>query len=107
MSEHILELEGYGVAFGEKIILSQINLKIPEKGNVVLLGPAGTGKSTLFRSICGINYSNPSFRTWGKALFIGQSINEKHQRPALVSQNARLMMSTIFENIVWGLCRIL
>lgn len=103
MSEYILELEGYGVAFGEKIILSSVDMKVPTKGNVVLLGPAGIGKSTLLRSICGINYANPSFRTWGTALYAGSPITEDTSGPSLVSQNAKLMMSTIFENIVHGL----
>lgn len=103
MSEFILELKEYGVAFRDKIILSGVNLNIPAKGNVVLLGPSGIGKSTLFRSICGINYSNPTFRTWGTALFSGDLIDETKQGPVLVSQNAKLMMSTILENIVSGL----
>jgi len=108
MNQYILELKKYGVAFGEKIILSSVDLKIPVKGNVVLFGPSGIGKSTLIRSICGINYSNPSFRTWGKATFAGDEINEKqtnsNQRGiVIVSQNAKLMMSTIIDNIVSGL----
>ncbi len=103
MTEYVLKLQEYGVAFGEKIILSGVNLKIPAKGNVVLLGPSGIGKSTLFRSICGINYSNPTFRTWGKAFFAGELIDEFNQGPVLVSQNAKLMMSTILENVISGL----
>ncbi len=103
MNDCILELKEYGVAFGEKIILSSIDLCVPVKGNFVLLGPSGIGKSTLLRSICGINFSNPSFRTWGTANFAGNSINELDQGPVLVSQKARLMMSTIHENIVSGL----
>ncbi len=103
MSETILELKEYGVSFGSKIILNGINLKIPAKGNVVLLGPSGIGKSTLVRSICGINYSKPSFRTWGKALFSDEEIEQNQTDPVLVSQNAKLMMSTVLENIVSGL----
>jgi len=108
MTQYILELEKFGVAFGEKIILSSVDLKVPVKGNVVLFGPAGIGKSTLLRSICGINYSNPSFRTWGKAHFAGEKLNETPingnlQEAVIVSQNAKLMMSTIIENIVSGL----
>jgi len=103
MTENILELDGYGVAFGKKIILSKVDLKVPTKGNLVLLGPSGIGKSTLLRSICGINYSNPSFRTWGKAVFAGENISESSNKPILVSQNAKLMMSSILENIVSGL----
>lgn len=103
MSEYILELEEYGVAFGDKIILSSVDMKVPVRGNVVLLGPAGIGKSTLLRSICGINYASPSFRTWGKALYAGQEITENTTGPVLVFQNAKLMMSTILENVVYEL----
>ena len=100
MSEYILELEEFGVAFGEKIILSSVNLKVPVVGNVVLLGPAGIGKSTLFRSICGINYANPSFRTWGKAQYLSDELHaDIVESPALVSQNVKLMMSTYYKKI--------
>jgi len=100
MSEFVLELEEYGVAFGNKVILSSVNLQVPLKGNVVLLGPAGIGKSTLLRSISGVNYANPSFRTWGKAIYAGDELAEGSESPALVSQNIKLMMSSILENIV-------
>lgn len=104
MNEYILELDEFGVAFGEKIILSSVNLKVPAIGNVVLLGPSGIGKSTLFRSICGINYANPSFRTWGKAQYLGDKLNaDMQERPALVSQKAKLMMSSILENVIFNL----
>lgn len=104
MNEYILELEEYGAAFGEKIILSSVNLKVPVVGNVVLLGPSGIGKSTLFRSICGINYANTSFRTWGKALYLGEKLHaDMIERPALVSQNVKLMMSSILENVIFNL----
>lgn len=103
MSDYILELDGYGVAFSEKIILSSVDMKVPVRGNVVLLGPAGIGKSTLLRSICGINYANPSFRTWGKAFYANSEIQEGIDGPSLVSQNAKLMMSTILENIIYEL----
>jgi atypical dual specificity phosphatase len=104
MSEYILELNEFGVAFGEKIILSGVNLKVPVVGNLVLLGPSGIGKSTLFRSICGINYANPSFRTWGEAIYLGNKLDESAKEiPALVSQNAKLMMSSILENVIFNL----
>ncbi|MDH5601032.1 MAG: ATP-binding cassette domain-containing protein [Gammaproteobacteria bacterium] len=104
MNDYILELEEFGVAFGEKIILSSVNLKVPSVGNVVLFGPAGIGKSTLFRSICGINYANPSFRTWGKAHYLDQELHaDIPETPALVSQNVKLMMSSILENVIFNL----
>lgn len=99
MSESVLTLKEFGVAFGEKIILSSVSLEVPQRGAVVLMGPAGTGKSTLLRTIAGFNDNNPSLRTWGDVDYLGATLGEAGL-PALVSQNARLMLSSIFENMV-------
>lgn len=57
----ILLVNNYGVAFGNKVILSDINIRLLEQGVFVLMGPGGTGKSTLLRSISGLNDANPGF----------------------------------------------
>lgn len=95
----ILELNNFGASFGDKIILSDINLTILERGVFVLLGPSGTGKSTLLRSIAGLNETNPSFRTWGNTQYMGEALSDKN-RPSLVCQSARLMMASVFDNVV-------
>jgi len=99
VSESILSLREYGVAFGDKIILNGIDLDIPEQGMTVLLGPAGTGKSTLLRTLSGLNNANPSLRTWGKAKYVGMPLG-KSESPALVAQKTKLIMASIRENIV-------
>lgn len=98
----LLSLKQFGVAFGEKIILSSVDLEVPETGTFVLMGPAGTGKSTLLRTLCGINEAVPSMRTWGTASYAGSKLGEAGW-PALVAQNARLMMSSVLENIMYEL----
>ncbi len=98
----ILSLDGYGVAFGERVVLSAVNLTIPDRGVLVLLGPGGTGKSTLLRTIAGFNSTNPSLRNWGTACYAGAPLGDG-ERPVLVSQSARLMISTVFENLVHDL----
>ena len=100
--QNILQLNNFGAAFGDKIVLSDVNLKVPEKGVMTLLGPSGTGKSTLLRSLVGLNDANPSFRTWGNASYQGDLLSNGN-RPALVSQSAKLMMASVFENIVHNL----
>ncbi|VAW56403.1 hypothetical protein MNBD_GAMMA07-2747 [hydrothermal vent metagenome] len=98
----VLKFIDYGVSFGEKIILNEVNFQVVEKNITVLLGPAGTGKSTLLRSISGLNYSNPSFRAWGKVCFLGCDLSENN-RPSLVTQSARLVVRSVLENIVHNL----
>jgi atypical dual specificity phosphatase len=102
MTTGILELKNYGVAFGDSVVLSAVNLRVPERGAMVLLGPGGTGKSTLLRTLAGFNTANPSLRTWGEAEYVGATLGEG-ELPALVSQSARLMMASIFDNIVQNL----
>lgn len=99
MSDALLSLREYGAAFGDKIILNGINLDVPSYGMFVLLGPAGTGKSTLLRTIAGINDANPSLRTWGNVEYAGMPLGQS-ELPALVAQKTKLMMASIRENIV-------
>lgn len=94
-----LELEGFGVAFAARTILLDITLSIPAQGCTVLLGPSGTGKSTLVRTLAGLNDANPSMRTWGQALYRGEPLAPTN-RPALVAQKAHLLMATVQENMV-------
>lgn len=98
----LLKLQGFGVAFGERIILSSVDLEIPDRQIVVLLGPCGTGKSTLLRTLAGFNNANPALRTWGESRYAGGPLGQG-ETPALVAQSARLMMSSVVENVVNGL----
>jgi atypical dual specificity phosphatase len=98
----VLELNEFGVAFGERIVLSAVTLRVPPRGVTSLLGPGGTGKSTLLRTIAGFNGANPSMRTWGEARYRGQPLGDR-DLPALVAQSARLLLSSIFLNVVHGL----
>lgn len=99
MSNHVLSLQGFGVAFGDKVVLSSVELQVPERETTVLLGPSGTGKSTLLRTLAGFNDANPNLRTWGEVVYEGRVIGEG-ERPSMVAQSARLIMATVLENIV-------
>jgi len=95
----VLQIKGFGVGFGERVILSEVDLTVPERGVVVLMGPAGTGKSTLLRTLAGLSAASPSFRSWGSVMYQNQPLGSQPY-PALVGQSAHLMMSTVFENLV-------
>lgn len=99
MGEFILELSGYAVSFAGKTILQDIDLRIPDRGMTVLMGPSGTGKSTLLRTLAGVNDASSALAVAGRAIYRGAELDAV-DRPAIVLQKTRLMRSTLRENLV-------
>lgn len=50
-----ITLEHVRKAFGDKLVLSDVSLALPERGAVCFFGPSGCGKTTLLRLICGLD----------------------------------------------------
>lgn len=50
----LIELRGVTKAFGNNVILDRVNLKIDRGEALVIIGPSGTGKSTILRMIAGL-----------------------------------------------------
>lgn len=50
----LIELKGVSKSFGNNVILDRVNLKIYKGEAVVIIGPSGTGKSTILRMIAGL-----------------------------------------------------
>lgn len=50
----LIELRGVSKAFGKNVILDRVNLKIDRQEALVIIGPSGTGKSTILRMIAGL-----------------------------------------------------
>jgi len=93
----MLALRGFGVSYGERRVLTDIDLDLPGQGVTVLLGPSGTGKSTLLRTLSGANDAHPLLRLDGRWRYRAAG-----QRPPLVMQKTQLMISSVFENLVDG-----
>lgn len=101
-SPPILTLERFGVAFRERVVLADITLHLPPRGVCVLMGPAGGGKSTLLRTLAGVNQAQPDLRQWGTAMFDGRPLGPGHF-PALVQQDMRYFTATVRENLASSL----
>ncbi len=93
----VLALRGFGVSYGERRVLMDVDLDLPGKGVTVLLGPSGTGKSTLLRTLAGVSGDHPWLRLDGHWQYQATG-----QRPPLVMQKTQLMVSSVFENLVDG-----
>ena len=50
----LIEMRGVNKSFGQKVILDRVNLKIDKSEALVIIGPSGTGKSTILRMIAGL-----------------------------------------------------
>jgi len=98
----ILVAENYGVSFSTRVILADLHFEVSRQGITVLMGPVGTGKSTLLRSIAGLNNPSLNFRQWGRVEYDGQVLNPEHH-PILVQQQIRLLSKSVYEHLIDGL----
>ncbi len=85
----IVELRDVHLAFAEKEILSGVNLSVPERGRLVVLGQSGGGKSTMLRLILGI--LKP---TAGNITFNGHDIGRMSRRRL---NTARRKMGMVYQ----------
>lgn len=81
------------------MILASVSFSLPPRSLTALFGPVGGGKSTLLRTLAGLNDAHPSLRVWGQTSMLGRPLSEGH-RPALVTQSAKLMLGTVLDNVL-------
>ncbi len=53
LGDLVIEATGVNKAFGDKLLMEDVNFKIPKGAIVGIIGPNGAGKTTLFRMITG------------------------------------------------------
>jgi phospholipid/cholesterol/gamma-HCH transport system ATP-binding protein len=102
-----ITIKGLSKTFGSNRVLSDVNLDIPPKESIVIIGGSGTGKSVLTKIICTLLYPDS-----GAVLIDGTNIftmnkNENRQtlsKFGMLFQGAALFDSlNIWENIAFGL----
>ncbi len=54
MPEPLIELKGVSKSFGSNVVLDGVNLEIYRGDAIGIIGPSGTGKSTILRIIAGL-----------------------------------------------------
>ena len=98
----IVELENFSKSYGKKEVIKNINLKIYENEFITLLGSSGCGKTTILRSISGLDVP-----TFGKVYIDGEDVTnlsppDRHVNT--IFQNYALFpLMTVYDNIAFGL----
>jgi ATP-binding cassette ChvD family protein len=53
LGQNVINVEGLSKGFGDRLLIDDLNFKLPPGGIVGIIGPNGAGKSTLFRMLTG------------------------------------------------------
>ena len=84
LGDLVIEAKGVNKAFGDKVLMEDINFRLPPGGIVGIIGPNGAGKTTLFRMITGQDSPDSGTLTTGKTVQLGyvdqsrDSLNDDH-----------------------------
>ncbi|HEY4433274.1 MAG TPA: energy-dependent translational throttle protein EttA [Candidatus Cybelea sp.] len=94
LGDQVIEFNGVRKAYGDRLLMENVNFRIPAGAIVGIIGPNGAGKSTLFRMIAGTE--EPDAGT----IKIGPTV-----KLAVVDQSRESLANdkTVFDDISGGL----
>ncbi|WP_428266281.1 ATP-binding cassette domain-containing protein [Haliangium sp.] len=106
MTSPVLEVRSLSVGFGARTILRELSFTLSEVGITALMGAAGSGKSTILRTLGRRAEQLPSFWFKGEVRFgdrdLLRDIPAPEARRAIVlfGQKARLYTANVTENLL-------
>jgi phosphate transport system ATP-binding protein len=110
MVNNEIEVKNLNLWFGEKHILKDINLKIPDKKLTAVIGPSGCGKTTLLRCFNRMNDMTENAKIEGSIIIDGDDIYsnkidpcEIRMKVGMVFQKPNPFPKSIYENVAFGL----
>ena len=109
MTNPILETRNLTKIYGQNTIFKDINLKVHKGETIVIIGPSGTGKSTLLRCINLLTSHNGGqvFLDGKEITAKGYNEDEVRQHIGMVFQNFLLFNHlTALDNVMIGLMKV-
>ncbi len=105
----ILQTRGLSVYYGDKKVVTDVDLDVARHRITAIIGPSGSGKSTLLRCFNRMNDLIPSARVEGQVLFDGQDLYHQDVDPTeiryligMVFQRPNPFPKSIYDNVAFG-----
>ena len=96
----MLELKNITKKFGSRTILNKLNLTIPDREILAIVGPSGAGKTTLLRCLSGLERIDAGEFLWDGQKFDPTAPDSKSHIIGVVFQSYELFPNlTVIENI--------
>ena len=92
LGDLVIELEGVSKAYGDRVLIDDLSLRIPPGSIVGVIGPNGAGKTTLLRMITGAERPDAGRARLGETVKIAYADQSRVLDPA----------KTVFEEISGG-----
>jgi len=100
---NVLEVQGLNAWQRDLQVLFEVNLHVPERGIVALIGANGAGKSSLLDALAGLIRASGSVRLKGQELGACRAARIARAGLALVPEGRRLFASlSVEENLLMG-----
>ncbi|HVY12002.1 MAG TPA: energy-dependent translational throttle protein EttA, partial [Alphaproteobacteria bacterium] len=71
LGENVIEAQHVNKGFGDKLLMDDMNFRLPPGGIVGVIGPNGAGKTTLFRMITGAEKPDSGVIKIGESVVLG------------------------------------
>ena len=84
LGELVIEAKGVKKAFGDRLLIENLDFKLPPGGIIGVIGPNGAGKTTLFNMITGVELPNSGELRIGESVKLGyvdqsrESLNDEN-----------------------------
>ena len=105
----ILQTKDLSVYYGTNRVVTEVTLDVLRNRITAIIGPSGTGKSTLLRCFNRMNDLIPTFHLSGEVLFEGRDLYAPHVDPTeiryqigMVFQRPNPFPKSIFDNVAFG-----
>lgn len=93
-----LSVRGIRLSYGDQSVLNDVTLALDQRERALLLGPSGSGKSSLLNIICGLQAPDS-----GEVLLGGQAVTDavRKRNMGIIFQTLRLVMAlTVRKNLL-------